>query len=154
MDLIRRTSRTFASLVIAIVFACGLVHLLGMLLVYGFLLIGGEPMPINPGILAGSFWVGAMQGVSVLLVAIPLGALSHIVLMRSGGTALLPYVLAGLVLAGASTVFLGVTNGFAFNAAYAVMAVTSGALGGCLFWLIRRPDRDAIASQLPEHPTR
>jgi len=144
VDLIRRTSHIFASLVIAIVFACALVHMLGMLTVYGLLLIGGEPVPLNLGILAGSFWVGAMQGISVMLVAIPLGALSHILLWRSRSTVLLPYLLAGLVLAGASTVFLGVRNSFAFNTAYAVMAVTSGALGGCLFWLIRRPDRDLV----------
>lgn len=145
LELVRRTFRTFASLVIAIVFACALVHILAMLAVYATLLLGGEPMPLNPGILAGALWVGAMQGVSVLPVALPLGAFLHIMLMRSGKTRLTFYVGAGLVLAAMSALFLGLVNGFAFNLAFAIMGVLSGVLGGCLFWLGRRPDRDRVS---------
>lgn len=141
MDLIRRTSRTLASLVIAAIGGCAIVHLFAMLFTYGLLLVHGEPMQIHPGLLAGAFWVGGMQGASILPVAIPLGALLHIALMRMGRTGLLPYLGAGLVIAAASALFLGLLNGFAFNLAFAIMAIVAGLLGGCLFWAARRPDK-------------
>jgi hypothetical protein len=148
MELIRRTARTFASLVVAAVAGCALVQLLAMLVVYAMLLVQGEAMQIHPGILAGAFWVGGMQGVSILPIAVPLGALLHLILMRAGRTQLLPYLGAGLLIAAASALFLGLINGFAFNTAFAIMGVASGVLGGCLFWLARRPDRERVpASQ-------
>ena len=131
MDLIRRTIRTFVSLVIAIVFACALAYLLAMLVVYGLLLAGGEPMPLNPGILAGALWVGAMQGVSILPVALPLGALLHIDADAiPAGRASYSTSAPRSFIAAMSVLFLGVINGFAFNAAFAIMAVLSGVLGG------------------------
>jgi hypothetical protein len=140
-DLIGRASRTLASLVIAVVFGCGLVHLLGMLAVYGWLLVQGEPMQIHPGILAGAMWIGAMQGASALPVVIILGWALHLLLMRSGKTGIAAYIGAALLVTAASALFLGLLNGFAFNTAFAVMAVASGVLGGCLFWLGRSPGR-------------
>lgn len=145
MELIRRTSLMLAGLVVTVIGACALVHVVAMLCAYGVMLAQGESMSIHPGILAGAMWVGAMQGASVLLVAVPLGVLLHFVLMRTGRTGLLPYLGAGLVVSAASVVYLGILNGFAFNMAFAVMGVASGALGGCLFWLGRRPDRDRTA---------
>ena len=142
MDLIRRASITLASLVVAVIGACALVHVVAMLFAFGVILAQGEAMAIHPGILAGAMWVGAMQGASVLPVAFPLGALLHFVLMRTGRAGLLPYLGAALVVTAASAVYFGIVNGFTFNLAFAVMAVASGALGGCLFWLGRRPDRD------------
>lgn len=146
MDLIRRTARTFASLVVAAVGGCAIVHLFAMLFTYGVLLAHREPMQIHPGLLAGAFWVGGMQGLSILPVAVPLGALLHLALMRMGRTGLLPYLGAGLIIAAASALFLGLWNAFAFNLAFAIMAVIAGLLGGCLFWAARRPDRDNPAS--------
>jgi len=145
MDLIRRASILLTGLVVAVIGACALVHVVAMLFAYGVMLVQGEAMAIHPGILAGALWVGAMQGASVLPVAVPLGALLHFALMRTGRTGLLPYLGAALVVAAASTVYLGIFNGFAFNLAFATMAVASAALGGCMFWLSRRPDRDARA---------
>lgn len=142
MDLIRRSARTFASLVVAAIGGCAIAHLFAMLFTYGVLLVHGEPMQIHPGLLAGAFWVGGMQGLSILPVAVPVGALLHIALMRMGRTGLLPYLGAGLVIAAASALFLGLLNGFAFNLAFAIMAFAAGLLGGCLFWAARRPDRD------------
>jgi hypothetical protein len=145
MDLIRRTSRTFASLVIGAVFGCGLVHVLGMLALYTVLLIQGEPLEVHPGILAGAMWVGAMQGVKALPVAVLLGGLLHSGLKRAGQTGVLPYACAGLIVAAASALVFGLIDGFTFNSAFAVMGALAGALGGCLFWLGRRPDRDVAA---------
>ncbi len=142
MELIRRASIMLASLVVAVIGACALIHVVAMLFAYGVMLAQGEAMAIHPGILAGAMWVGAMQGASVLPVAVPLGALLHLALMRTGRAGLLPYLGAGLVVTAASAVYLGIVNGFAFNLAFAAMAVASGALGGCMFWLSRRPDRD------------
>lgn len=144
MDLIRRASITLASLVVAVIGACALVHVVAMLFTYGALLAQGEAMQIHPGVLAGAFWVGGMQGASILPIAVPLGALLHLILTRAGRTQLPPYLGAGLLIATASTLFLGLINGFAFNTAFAVMGVASGALGGCLFWLARRPDRHLV----------
>ena len=141
MELIRRTSLMLAGLVVAVIGACALVHVVAMLCAYGVMLAQGEPMTLHPGILAGAMWVGAMQGTNVLLVAVPLGVLLHFVLMRTARTGLLPYLGAGLVVSAASVVYLGILNGFAYNTAFAMMGVASGAIGGCLFWLGRRPDR-------------
>ena len=146
VDLIRRTARTLASLVIAAVGGCAIVHVFAMLFAYGVMLVQGEPMEIHPGLLAGAFWVGGMQGASILPVAVPLGALLHLALMRLGRTGLLPYLGAALVIAAASALCIGLLNGFAFNLAFAIMAAAAGLLGGCLFWTARRPDRDNPAS--------
>ena len=146
MDLIRRTARTLTALVIAAIGGCAIVHVFAMLFAYGVLLVHGEPMQIHPGLLAGAFWVGGMQGLSILPVAVPLGALLHLALMRMKRTGLLPYLGAGLVIAAAYALFLGLANGFAFNLAFTVMAVAAGLLSGCLFWAARRPDRDTPAS--------
>ncbi len=146
MDLIRRASRTFASLVISAFAGCAIVHVFAMLFTYGVLLVHGEPMQIHPGLLAGAFWVGGMQAANILPVAVPLGVLLHLVLMRTGRTGLLPYLGAGLLVAAASALFLGFLNGFAFNLAFAIMGTASGMIGGCLFWSARRPDRDDPAS--------
>jgi len=144
VNLIQRASRTLASLVIATVFGCALVHVVAMLIVYAALLVQGEPMAINPGILAGALWVGAMQGASVLVVAVPLGLLLHLGLSRSGRTRWLPYLCAGLAVAAASALFLGLIDGFALSMTFAIMGVVSGAFGGYLFWLGRRPDRGRV----------
>ncbi len=146
MDLIRRTARTLASLVVAAVGGCAIVHVFAMLFTYGVMAVQGEPMQIHPGLLAGAFWVGGLQGLSILPVAVPLGALLHLALMRMGRTGLLPYLGAGLLVAAASALYLGLLNGFAFNLAFAIMAVAAGLIGGCLFWSGRRPDRDTPAA--------
>lgn len=63
-------------------------------------------------------------------------------LIGTGCVGLPPCLGAGLVVTAASTVYLGIVNGFAFNRALTIMGAASGVLGGCLFWLARRPDRD------------
>lgn len=141
MAMIQRTMHTLIGLVVATLFGCALVHIAAMLFVYATLAAQGDPMDIHPGILAGAMWVGAMQGASVLAVAIPLGALLHLALMRASMTSLPAYLGAGLMVAAASALVLGLFNGFAFNTSFAVMGVASGLLGGSLFWLVRRPDR-------------
>ncbi len=147
MDLIRRFAATFASLVIAAVFGYALVNVLAMLVVWGIALTQGGPTSLNPGILAGAMLFGGAQAAKALPVSVPLGALLHVALIRTGQTGLLPYVGAGVVVAAASALALGLVDGFAFNAAFAVMCAVSGVLGGLLFWMARRPDRNGTAAR-------
>lgn len=147
MDLIRRFAATFASLVIAAVFGYALVNVLAMLAVWGIALSQDGPMSLNPGILAGAMLFGALQAAKALPVSVPLGALLHVALIRTGQTGLPPYVGAGVLVAAVSALALGLVDGFAFNGVFAVMCAVSGVLGGFLFWMARRPDRNRTATR-------
>jgi len=146
MDFIRSVARTLPALVIAVVFSNAFVHLLAMLAVYLVLIVQGEPMALNPGILAGAMWIGAMQGANVLLLAIPLGAAFDILLVRSRKTQALHYIGAGFLVAVSCALYVGVIYGFAFNMVFAATTLFAGLLGGFMYWLIRRPHRDTAQS--------
>jgi len=132
----------FARLVIAIVFGSALVHLSAMLMVYATLALQDEPIALNPGILAGALWVGAMQGVGVLPAAFPLGGAAHIGLIYARRSGLVVHAGAGLLIAGITSTIFGFVYGFTFTTTFVVMTIAAGLLGGALFWLGRRPDRD------------
>jgi hypothetical protein len=141
MDMLRRAVEILTGLVIAVVFGCALVHVLAMLAVYGVLLIQGEPMAINPGVIAGAMLIGAMQGANSLLVAVPLGAVFHFALKYKGWIGLVAYLGAGLVVAAAAALVSGFASGFEFKVAETIMVAASGLLGGFLFWMTRSSDR-------------
>ncbi len=148
IDLIRRASNTVVVLVIATVTACALVHMLAMLAVYGTLLLQGEPMPLNSALLGGAMWVGAMQGGAVLPVVLTLGSGLHVGLMRFRMTGLIHYVGAAMIVTVVALLMQALSLGASTVVTFWIIGAASGVLAGCVFWLIRRPDRDVISAPL------
>lgn len=146
IELARRTSLTLATLVVATVFGCALIHVLAMLLVYATLLVQGNPMQVNPAILARAMWVGAMQGVAALPVAIVLGFALHVLMLRIGMTRLVYYVCAALFVTVVALLVDMLSFGVSTVVTFWIMGAASGVLAGCIFWLVRRPDRDAVSA--------
>lgn len=146
IDLVRRTSLTLSILLIATVFGCALIHVLAMLAVYATLLIQGDPMQVNPALLAGAMWVGAMQGVAALPVALVLGFALHVLLLRAGMTRLVHYVCAALFVTAVALLVDMFSYGVSTVVTFWIMGAASGVLAGCIFWVIRRPDRDAVSA--------
>lgn len=107
-----------------------------------------------PAAMSMGFLIGAFLG---LPAALTLGLPIHLLLLRYGWTSLLHYSAFGAVIAFAmqSTLMLAF-NGLSFLGAehgiwaLSLLTALAGAIGGLVFWLIRRPDRDARGAQPAE----
>lgn len=97
--------------------------------------------------------LGALWGqLATLLVGLP----AHVVILGQRTKPAWKYALAGViagVLFGAAfcwPMLSGVSGPSLANVAWlAIASASAGAIGGLVFWLIRRPDRDAPASAPP-----
>lgn len=80
--------------------------------------------------------------------AVGVGLVCHVILMAQGRTKLLHYMCTG-ALAGAVT-----TICMSFTIAYAPLGAIIGGATAAIAWLIRRPDRDADSSVIPDSAKR
>ena len=97
------------------------------------------------GVTAGAMYGGLLGVVPSFLVGWPL----HIVMQRLRLTQWWAYIALGLLLAAVAGLLVAPTLGmsiFYFGAGIMLMLAISGAIGGLVVWLIRRPDRDAVTS--------
>ena len=108
--------------------------------------VGGDTVDtLRFGVTAGAMYGGLLGVVPSFLVGWPL----HIVMQRLRLTQWWAYIALGLLLAAVAGLLVAPTFGMSviyFGAGIMLMLAMSGAIGGLVFWLIRRPDRDAPAS--------
>ena len=105
------------------------------------------------GTTAGALYGGMLGIIPSFLVGWPL----HMVLQRAGLQQWWAYIVLGVILATVAGLLVAPVFGLnviEFGLGIMLMMAGSGAIGGIVFWLIRRPDRDPIASPPPEHPIR
>mgnify|MGYP000901177172 FL=1 len=120
----------------------------------GSFLGGGFFETLRFSLMAGAMYGGLLGGIPSLLVGWPL----HLAMQRAGWKQWWAYAGLGVVLALIAGFGIGPVFGLElmyFGGAIVLMLLMSGAIGGLIFWLIRRPDRDAVtAPSPPAHPPR
>lgn len=103
------------------------------------------------GLTLGPVYGGLLGIIPSLLVGWPL----HMAMQRAGLKLWWHYALLGIILAAVAALLVSPLMGLDviyLGIAIMLMMAGSGAIGGLVFWLIRRPDRDATASPLPTPP--
>lgn len=120
----------------------------------GSFLAGGVVETLRFSVMAGAMYGGLLGGIPSLLVGWPL----HLAMQRAGWKRWWAYVGLGLLLALIAGFGIGPVFGLElmyFGGAIVLMLLISGAIGGLVFWLVRRPDRDAAIAPPPSaHPPR